>query len=121
MPYTKNSNFSLKIIKDKGGILNSAYFKLNYENLELYSDLELLIKELDKINKETRRIHEKEMDRYYILLPNQSKNSKLKIPQMGSFIYFDNEKYNKYLIDSKLLLIKDGFVKHDLVGYYSIF
>ena len=109
------------MINEETGLLNYQYFKLNYEDLEDYTDLELLIKELDKLNKKTNSIYEKDVDRYYILLPHQSKDNKLKQPILGDYIYFDNKKYKEYLINSKLLLIENEFIRYDLAGYYSTF
>ena len=45
-PSKSHSNFSLEMINDETKMLNYQYFKLNYDNLENYTDLELLIKEL---------------------------------------------------------------------------
>jgi hypothetical protein len=120
-PSKSHSNFSLEMINDETKMLNYQYFKLNYDNLENYTDLELLIKELDRLNKKTEEIYDKEIDRYYSLLPHQSKEGKLKQPTIGDRIFFDNQKYKKYLINSNLLIIKNGFVKHDINGYYNIF
>ena len=109
------------MINEENGMLNYQYFKLNYEDIEKYTDLELLIKELDRINKKTKDIYDKDLDRYYSLLPYQSKESKLKEPTIWNFIYFDKQIYKDYLINSNLLTLENKFIKYDLAGFYNTF